>query len=157
MSVSQVTLFLDFDGVTHPEHCHERLHFSRLAGIEGVLRGCPSAEVVLSTTWRYQYSLEDLRRRFSADIQPRVIDVTPRASSLPDGPPRLDSYPRHRECWHWMLRNRGASDCWLAIDDRPYLFRPFFDAVIESDSKTGADERVLALLKMRLMQKAWGA
>ena len=55
-----------------------------------------------------------------------------------------------------MLRHRAASDRWLAIDDRPYLFRPFFDSVVQSNSATGADERVLAFLKVRLVQKAGG-
>lgn len=151
-----VTLFLDFDGVTHPLHCHESKHFTCLAGIEEVLRECPTVEVVLSTTWRLQYELDHLRRPFSEDIRPRVVGITPLASNLPDGPTRLDSFPRHKEAWHWMLQNRDASERWLAIDDRPYLFRPFFDSVVESNPRTGADERVLTLLRMRLMQKSGG-
>ncbi|WP_366523381.1 HAD domain-containing protein [Acidovorax sp.] len=147
-----VTLFLDFDGVTHPLHCHERKHFSCLAGIEAVLRECPTVEVVLSTTWRLRYELDHLRRPFSDDIRPRVVGSTPLASSPPSGPSRLDAFSRHKEVWHWMLKNRNASDRWLAIDDRPYLFRPFSDAVIECDPRTGADEQVLARLKVRLLQ-----
>lgn len=53
-----------------------------------------------------------------------------------------------------MLNNRDASDGWLAIDDRPYLFRPFSNVVVECDPKRGADEPVLVLLKSRLIQMA---
>ncbi|MGQ0730335.1 HAD domain-containing protein [Acidovorax sp.] len=152
-----MTLFLDFDGVTHPLHCHESNHFSRLAGIEAVLRTCPSVEVVLSTTWRLQYPFDQLREKFSRDIQPRVIGATEAAFRLPEWPSRLSAYPRHKEVHHWMLTNRDASDRWLAIDDRPYLFRPFSDVVVECDSKRGADEPVLLLLQSRLNQMAGGS
>lgn len=153
----RVTLFLDFDGVTHPLHCHERQHFSRLSSIEQVLRACPTVEVVLSSTWRLQYPLEQLRARFSNDMRPRIVGVTPLAANLPAGPSRLEAFPRHKEAWHWMLQNREAFDRWLAIDDRPYLFRPFFDDIVQSNPATGADDQVLALLKERLMQKAEGS
>lgn len=53
-----------------------------------------------------------------------------------------------------MLNNRDASDRWLAIDDRAYLFRPFSDVLVECDPKRGADEPVLALLKSKLIQMA---
>lgn len=152
MTHQRVTLFLDFDGVTHPLHCHESRHFSRLAGIEGVLRACPCVEVVLSTTWRLQHPLVQLRTKFSKDIQHRVVGATDAACKLPEWPSRLNAYPRHKEAHHWMLNNRDASDRWLAIDDRPYLFRPFCDVVVECDSKRGADEPVLLLLKSRLIQ-----
>lgn len=152
MTPQNLTLFLDFDGVTHPLHCHESKHFSRLAGIEAVLRTCPSVEVVLSTTWRLQYPFDHLRGKFSGDIQPRVVGATEAAYTLPEWPSRLNAYPRHKEAHHWMLNNRNASDRWLAIDDRAYLFRPFSDAVIECDPRTGADDQVLARLAVRLLQ-----
>ena len=147
-----MTLFLDFDGVTHPLHCNESRHFSRLAGIEGVLRACPYVEVVLSTTWRLQYPFDHLQGTFSRDIQPRVVGATEAAFMLPEWPSRLNAYPRHKEAHHWMLTNRDASDRWLAIDDRPYLFRPFSNVVIECVPETGADEQVLARLKNRLRE-----
>ena len=152
MPALSTTLFLDFDGVTHPLHCHESKHFSCLPAIEAVLREVPDVEVVISSTWRLQYPLEKLRARFSADIAKRVVDVTPLGWDQQECPDMLWSYPRHAECWQWMRINRWASDNWLAMDDRPFIFRPFFKNVIVTDGRTGAQGSVLAELKQRLVQ-----
>lgn len=47
-------LFLDFDGVLHPEHCHESKHFCCLPVLEDALRQAPEWQVVISSTWRLQ-------------------------------------------------------------------------------------------------------
>lgn len=53
-------LFLDFDGVLHPEHCHESKHFCRLPILEAALRQVPETKVVITSTWRLEQSLENL-------------------------------------------------------------------------------------------------
>ena len=45
-------LFLDLDGVLHPEHCHESKHFCRLPILEAALRQVPETIVVITSTWR---------------------------------------------------------------------------------------------------------
>lgn len=40
-------LFLDFDGVLHPEHCHESKHFCCLPVLEDALRQAPEWQVVI--------------------------------------------------------------------------------------------------------------
>lgn len=60
-------LFLDFDGVLHPEHCHESKHFCCLPFLEGVLREIPDCELVITSTWRLHKPLDDLRSYFSSD------------------------------------------------------------------------------------------
>ncbi|MFN7152404.1 MAG: HAD domain-containing protein [Acidovorax sp.] len=144
------TLFLDFDGVTHPLHCHESKHFSCLPGIESALRKMPEIEVVISSTWRLQYSLTELRSRFSSDIADRVVGVTPVGVEREFCPDRLLGYPRHAECWEWMHVNRPYSDAWLAMDDRPFLFRPFFKGLVVTDGRTGAQGAVLSDLLARI-------
>ena len=44
-------LFLDFDGVLHPEHCHESKHFCCLPVLESALRQVPEFELVITSTW----------------------------------------------------------------------------------------------------------
>ena len=156
MTGAHTTLFLDFDGVTHPLHCHESKQFSCLAGIEDTLRRFPDVEVVISSTWRLQYPLERLQEWFATDIRCRVIDVTPVASRLPSYPDRLVSFPRHHECWSWMRLYRQASDNWLALDDRPFLFQPFFADVVPINGRTGVDADALSELRRRLLLKAKG-
>jgi hypothetical protein len=72
-------LFLDFDGVTHPEPCVHENVFCRLHLIESVLREreLRDVQIVISSSWREHHSLDDLRQFFSEDIQGRVVGVTP--------------------------------------------------------------------------------
>lgn len=152
--MQKVTLFLDFDGVTHPLHCHESKHFSCLKGVEDVLRQVPPVDVVISSTWRLHYPLEVLKARFSADIAERVVGVTPYQVSTEAVPARFLSFPRHAECIAWMRANRQSYDVWLAIDDRPYLFEPFFSGVVVTDSRLGATGDALEKLRHELERLA---
>ena len=73
-------LFLDFDGVLHPQYEHEpvptELAFCHLARFEALMRKFPSVEIVISSTWREQFSMEVLRAKFSTDIAARIIGRT---------------------------------------------------------------------------------
>jgi hypothetical protein len=40
-------LFLDFDGVLHPEFCNETKHFMHLNAFERTLRKLPTMEIVI--------------------------------------------------------------------------------------------------------------
>ncbi len=130
-------LFLDFDGVVHPEHCHESKHFCCLPVLEDALRQAPEWQVVISSTWRLQKSLDQLRSRFSADIAERVVGETPRFNNLVDVPSSLVAYEREAECQAWLRSNDVPYLAWLALDDRSWLFRPFCKSLFLSDRKTG--------------------
>lgn len=144
------TIFLDFDGVVHPEFCHESKHFCCLLVFEQVLRHAPDWSVVISSTWRHQYSMEILRSRFSADVAHRVIGATPRFNQLENIPDALLGYEREAECNAWLRENGRIAFPWLAIDDRPWLYRPFSPSLFLVNGKTGltaarADELVQRL------------
>jgi hypothetical protein len=70
------TLFLDFDGVLHPVHCHESRHFCCLPVFEEVLRSATDWDVVITSTWRLQFPIESLRAHFSYPIASRIIGTT---------------------------------------------------------------------------------
>ena len=70
-------LFLDFDGVLHPEHCHESKHFCCLPVLESALRQVPELKLVITSTWRLHSPLEQLRQRFSAAVAARIAGPTP--------------------------------------------------------------------------------
>ena len=74
-------IFLDFDGVLHPEYVEQTVPadvaFCRLPHVEAVLRYYPCVDIVISSTWRTQFSLSELQEFFSPDIAARIIDVTP--------------------------------------------------------------------------------
>ena len=47
-------LFLDFDGVLHPEPCDEDGEpFCNLPALEAILRDFPAVEIVISSMWRF--------------------------------------------------------------------------------------------------------
>jgi len=64
-------LFLDFDGVTHPDGCRADDLFCQLPLIEGVLQRRPGVQVVISSSWRETRSLDVLRRYFRQDLRER--------------------------------------------------------------------------------------
>lgn len=111
-------LFLDFDGVLHPQPCNLDEEFCYLPRLEGVLRDYPEVRVVVSSMWRHDQDLETLQSYFSEDIRQRVFDVTP---DVPG--PRTTSWPefflakvRHSEIIDWLKLN-GYTGPWVALDD----------------------------------------
>ena len=127
-------LFLDFDGVTHPEQCTSDKLFTCLPLIEDVLRRHEGVEVVISSSWRVHHPLEELRSYFSADMAHRVIDCTPIL-------PRNEVEPaatrvRQRECLTWLDANRPGRP-WLAIDDVPWMFEVGCANLLLTNHRTG--------------------
>lgn len=110
-------LFLDFDGVLHPE-INEAELFCRLPLFWGLLRQCPEVEVVFSTSWRELYPPEELLAFVTTgggeDLAHRFIGGTPMVRK----PPFEDNYRlREIECLAWLHGNGLQHRPWLAIDD----------------------------------------
>lgn len=107
-------VFVDFDGVLHPVGGPL---FSCVENFFAILRVHPSAQVVITSTWRDDYSLSALGEMLSngGEFEGRVIGVTPNLES--DG-----FYGRRDlEILQWMEVNRYGGR-WLAIDDQAELF-----------------------------------
>lgn len=137
-------VFLDFDGVLHPESVDSKnLLLCRLPLVEEVLREFPQVDIVISSTWRLDWSdpsvaTVEMRKHFSPDIAQRVVGVTPHHRDLdwkqaPDG---LHLWTRQWECEMWLRANRPPGTLWLALDDRPYWFRPFSKNLMEFERNT---------------------
>jgi hypothetical protein len=60
-------LFLDVDGVLHPEGPSREPKFCRLPLLEEWLRGRPGVEVVISSSWREVHPFEELVSFFAED------------------------------------------------------------------------------------------
>ena len=117
---SKRILFLDFDGVLHPQHESAACPFGYMDNLCRVLRDMdPGAtmEIVISSTWRLQESLDELRAHFPPDIAARIIGVTPHLPPPPDA--RRGS--RQREIETWMAQHAPGGD-WLAVDDIAHYF-----------------------------------
>ncbi|MFJ9535152.1 HAD domain-containing protein [Herbaspirillum sp. NPDC101396] len=136
-------LFLDFDGVLHPLN-REDGALSRLPQLEITLRKFNEIDIVISSAWRQEYSLTQLRGYFSDDIQRRIIDVTPVLDHLDN------RYLRQAEIDLW-LRNAGREyEGWIALDDSEWLFPPGCRNLILVDPEVGFDEAVEDALHRKL-------
>ncbi|MBT0959843.1 HAD domain-containing protein [Denitromonas iodatirespirans] len=114
MHRSEIYVFLDFDGVTHP--LREVEDFRCLPRIEAVLREFDECRVVITSDWRTLFSLRRLQTHFSDDIRERVIGTTPLL--LPTH--GADFYGlREAEARQWLAQRQAADAPWLAIDDAP--------------------------------------
>lgn len=122
-------LFLDFDGVLHPDPTTEEQTFRSRDLLWKILRECPHAEVVFSTSWRNNRSMECLTELVTAgggeDLIYRFIGMNP---LVPPADPREDYRRREIECLAWLQENghRWLSNQpphWLALDDMAYWFK----------------------------------
>lgn len=150
-----VYLMLDFDGVLHPEGCLPGHHFCRLAPLEALLRRFPDVRIVVSSMWRLNATLAQLRSHFAPDMRERVVGATP---DLFDPAAGDACGLRQRECEAWIAaHDPGAA--WVALDDRPEAFDaecrhlvavPFHTEGgegIEREHLAALDERVRSLLR----------
>ena len=143
-------LFLDFDGVTHPEPYTQKTAFQQLPLIESVVREMGWVEIVVTSSWRETHSLEELREYFSPDIQPRVVGVTPDLWN-PELPP---AFVRERECATWLAANRPTGTRWLAIDDRPTWFQPNCPNLLVTVTTRGFLPTQIEMLRDKITQRS---
>jgi hypothetical protein len=142
-------LFLDFDGVLHPEFCQPSRYFGQLPLLEEYLRSQPEISIVISSTWRLNHSLAALKESFSADIAARIVDVTPQFALLSNVPETLVAYHREAECDAWLRQNQLVASPWLALDDRSWLFRPFSKHLVLTDGSVGLTVETVDTLRHR--------
>ena len=117
-------LFLDFDGVTHPDESLRELWFCRAPLIEEVLLEFQLVQLVISSMWREHYSIDELKGFLPVSLTARVVGVTPIKRKLSEKwvPGPASDFEREWECEFWMKENKPWGTPWVAIDDRPFLF-----------------------------------
>ncbi|PAJ96074.1 hypothetical protein CJO69_03260 [Burkholderia ubonensis] len=161
-------LFLDFDGVTHPESVY-LLHkrgpilvdalghslFEHCLLLEEVLSPYPDLRIVLSTSWvrRYRGSVVRVSRRLTPGLQARVVGATYHSGM---DPREFASAPRGMQVWSDVLRRKP--DAWLALDD-DWLHWPAWcrDHLVRTDPLLGISEpSVLMELKIKLAKMCNG-
>jgi hypothetical protein len=144
-------LFLDFDGVLHPETIsfgapgmvRREDHFSRVPLFEEVMREFEDIDIVISSAWREVNSLDTLRGFFSEDIASRIIDTTPVLSAYSDA-------RREKEILLWMNLAGRQSEPIIAVDDWPTLFSPDCRFLFRVDPERALDRATADALRQRL-------
>ncbi|CAJ4113505.1 Uncharacterised protein [Burkholderia pseudomallei] len=155
-------LFLDLDGVTHPESVYLlRKHgptlldapghalFEHCPLLEEVLAPYPDVRIVLSTSWvrRYRGSIRRVARRLTPGLQARVVGTTYHSRMDPH---EFAAAPRGMQVWADVLRRKP--EAWLALDD-DYLHWPSWcrEQLVRTDPVLGISEPgVLEELKTKL-------
>ena len=144
-------LFLDFDGVLHPQYDGQQVPsdvaFCHLPRFEAVMRCFPNVEIVISSTWREQFELNTLRARFSPDIALRIIGVTPLSADM-----LTANEPKIRECEiiSWLQVNNRQGEEWIAIDDCAWQFNKHKNRLIVCKGYIGMDLDVEAKLRVAM-------
>lgn len=145
-------LFLDFDGVLHPDPCYDvRKQFCFLNRLENVLLEFPQVRIVISSTWRKERSLEVLRSFFLPEIRQRIVGVTP---NWYDHEELFDviGYQRQTEIEAWIRASGEPWLKWVAIDDKGFLFRPFLPNLVLTSSDKGFDKIAEKELRDKLVK-----
>jgi hypothetical protein len=136
-------IFLDIDGVlrrrTAPLY---RLEEPLRRAFEGLLESLPAVRVVIASSWREGFSLDEIRGHFSPALRDRLVSVTPRATE------REGAY-REREVRAWLRRHAAPGTTWVALDDDASLYGR--DApLVWVDPDRGLDAEAVAAAKERL-------
>ena len=140
MGGGDTIVFLDFDGVLHPGSSSRDEHFICLPRFENVIRRFADVCIVISSTWRYYYTLDQIRAKFSSDIRPRIAGVTRLlAGNVPS--------TRYVEIQHYLAGLSAPPGAWIAIDDAILEFPKGCRTLILCDPNVGFDQRAAARLR----------
>jgi hypothetical protein len=141
MSLYTPVIFLDFDGVLHPNGCQPSDCFGLLPPLAETIDPF-DVDIVISSTWRMHKSLRWLKNLFPLSVRNRVVGTT--------GDPFPGSFARWREIGEY-LQEHPASD-WRALDDFDFEFPPDCPQLIHCDGDRGCQNAELELLANWLSQ-----
>jgi hypothetical protein len=145
-------LFLDFDGVLHPDpdpDWPERTKcLSCLPILEEALRGL-DFRVVITSSWRSWYSLDEFRTMLG-EIGPRVVGVTTYMSHMPLSQNKGRAI-RQAEVLRWLeLFDEEEGSPYLVLDDAQYGFQPGWFPLYITDGKTGLRPEDIKPIRVRM-------
>jgi len=116
MAINKIICFMDFDGVVHSWHDKRAntnlfCHFSRISDI---LDRYIHVDIVISSSWRFEKSWEEIMNYIPKNYHDRILGHTP--------PDKLHGgeclYGRYREISRWLdSENYPTNNRWIAIDD----------------------------------------
>lgn len=143
-------LFLDFDGVLHPGFARGPAYFSALPLLWQLLNECPHIEVVFSTSWRSDHSVESLIQLVTSqggeNLAGLFIGAIP---SIPFEANRNITGPVHlREIAirAWLAGNGRQGRNRIALDDDSTGFKPDCPNLILVDKMTGLKPEHMEIL-----------
>ena len=132
------TIFLDFDGVLHGEGVNSKGFFEHVDIFCDSIRPYKEKiQLVISSSWREERTLEQLKEIFHEDLREIFVGVTPQISLEA-------SYAiggREKEIL-WYCQKNNIVD-WIALDDQERFFSPECKNLLLIDCETGLTQRNL--------------
>lgn len=125
--MSQMTLFLDYDGVLHPDDVYLTRQGPKLQStgelfmwvdlLDELLEEFPKVRIVLSTSWVRNLGYDKAKKRLPLQLQNRVIGSTWHSSMAHEMASVLwwDQASRHDQIVRYASRARLQH--WVALDD----------------------------------------
>ncbi len=134
-------LFLDFDGVLHPSLCNDKDRFSKVNLLSQALTSS-TCQIIIASSWRFQFTLAQLKKMLPKSISNLVVDVTGEAIT--------GQYARYNEIKHWLESIQKPFADWMAIDDAINEFPTDCPNLIATKSSEGITEYQIVKLKQWL-------
>ena len=143
-------LFLDFDGVLHPDRYSlsnydpDRVFrnndiFSQAPILAALLTEYP-CQVIISSSWRFTHSIDEMKEKLPKGIAKNVAGVT--------GDAYVGPHPRYNEIKEYLTSRNKSLFSWRALDDSKLEFPNGCTDLILCDPNTGiATKQILELKK----------
>lgn len=141
-------LFLDFDGVLHPDEVYLTKNGPQLMGAGQLFMWAPilaealvphsEVKIVLSTSWVRNLGFDRARKRLPAGLRDRIIGSTWHSSMAKAWSDQnwWDGASRHDQILRYVARSNVSS--WLALDDDADQWREQHRwNLIQTDRSTG--------------------
>lgn len=158
-----VVLFLDYDGVMHPDAAFRTKRGIELrapgslmmyAGIlQNILSDFPQVKISLSTSWVPLLGYRRARDALPEDLQRRTISATWHSQMRYASREGYDLFTRYEQICG--AATRAGIACWLAIDDDPWFSWPASDERLvkcDPDEGLGSESTQFDLrAKLRLL------
>jgi hypothetical protein len=147
-------LFLDFDGVLHPDRYSltnydpDRVFknneiFSQAPILAGLLTEFP-CQIVISSSWRFTHSLEEMKAKLPKAIAKTVVGMT--------GDAYVGPHPRYNEIKEYLTSRNKSLFAWRALDDSKLEFPNGCTDLILCDPNTGITTKQIQELKKWLQK-----
>ena len=131
---SSKVVYLDFDGVLHPSSPVMDGLFSRSYLLEPLFENS-DASIVISSSWRFTHSLEQLQAKLPSHLAQRVIGIT--------GDAVIGKHARYQEIMN-HVRQLEPGTRWCALDDSYWEFPTSCKELIRCNPNTGIGVKEVA-------------
>jgi hypothetical protein len=120
-------LFLDFDGVLHSTKDNSQF-FERLKLLLPLIDKY-AFNIVISSSWRFQFNLQDIKNFFPIVLHDKIIGMT--------GQALMGRHARYNEIKNYLKEHDKSLEDWRALDDTSFEFPENCENLILCSPNTG--------------------